>query len=123
MKPIKEERRRFTRFGMDAKGHLLQGTNHWSFHLIDVCLKGALISIPGQFNPEIGESCRVEFTLPGSGIVISMEGCIAHREGHHIGFRCEMIDVDSLSHLKRLVEMNLGDQKILERELAQLIQV
>ena len=30
------------------------------------------------------------------------------------------IDLDSITHLRRLVELNLGDEKLLERELSHL---
>ncbi len=36
-------------------------------------------------------------------------------------FRCEHIDIDSITHLKRLIELNLGDEALLHRELAHLI--
>ncbi|MNJ68362.1 hypothetical protein D3C77_646020 [compost metagenome] len=37
-----------------------------------------------------------------------------------LGFSCLNIDVESASHLRRLVEFNLGDERLLERELAAL---
>jgi hypothetical protein len=37
-----------------------------------------------------------------------------------LGFVCQYIDLDSISHLRRLVELNLGDGSLLERELAAL---
>ena len=42
------------------------------------------------------------------------------QDGELIGFVCRHIDVDSISHLRRLVELNLGDEALLERELAAL---
>ena len=44
-----------------------------------------------------------------------------HVEGHHVGLRCESIDLDSITHLRRLVEMNSGDSTILDREFASLV--
>ena len=40
--------------------------------------------------------------------------------GDLVGMVCRHIDVDSISHLRRLVELNLGDEALLERELAAL---
>jgi hypothetical protein len=34
---------------------------------------------------------------------------------------CKEIDLDSISHLRRLIELNLGDQEELERELGALL--
>ena len=45
---------------------------------------------------------------------------IAHRENDELGLNCKDIDVDSITHLRRLVELNLGDPELLERELSAL---
>ncbi|MBC7183294.1 MAG: PilZ domain-containing protein, partial [Marinobacter sp.] len=54
-----------------------------------------------------------------AGIVMAVE--LRHIEPHRLGFKCQYIDLDSATHLKRLVELNLGDQALLEREFAHLI--
>ena len=38
-----------------------------------------------------------------------------------IGFHCQLIDLDSITHLKRLVELNLADEGLLHRELSALL--
>ena len=53
--------------------------------------------------------------------VIRMEGEIAHRDGTQVGMRCTGIDLDSIAHLRRLVELNLGDEELLHRELSALV--
>jgi hypothetical protein len=45
---------------------------------------------------------------------------VAHQENDEMGLNCKDIDVDSITHLRRLVELNLGDPKLLERELSAL---
>ena len=44
----------------------------------------------------------------------------AHVMPHRIGFEWQKIDLDSFAELKRLVELNLGDPAILNRELSAL---
>jgi len=39
---------------------------------------------------------------------------------YRIGFRWDRIDLDSFAQLKRLVELNLGDPDLLNRELSAL---
>jgi hypothetical protein len=46
-----------------------------------------------------------------------------HDDNHQLGFVCQHIGLESISHLKRLVELNLADQEELDRELAALIEV
>jgi hypothetical protein len=50
-----------------------------------------------------------------------MQGVITHVEGLYIGLACRNIDLDSVTHLRRLVELNLGDVALLERELSALV--
>jgi hypothetical protein len=43
-----------------------------------------------------------------------------HSDEGQVGFECEFIDLDSISNLRRLVELNLGDSMLLERQLGSL---
>ena len=52
---------------------------------------------------------------------ISMETRVAHEQGRYIGLLCLAIDLDSITHLRRLVELNLCDPNLLEREVSVLI--
>ena len=70
--------------------------------------------------------CLVKLPLgnPGGGagdIVIAMAGELAHVEGSHAGVLCRSIDIESITHLRRLIEVNLGDPTASERELKALI--
>lgn len=49
-----------------------------------------------------------------------MEGQVAQRQSRRLGFQCNRIDLESMSQLKRLVELNLGNEALLERELTEL---
>ena len=46
---------------------------------------------------------------------------LAHCHGRLAGLVCTSIDLDSITHLRRLVELNLGDPDLLDRELSALI--
>jgi len=95
-------------------------TASWESSAIDVSLKGALIELPDNWKAEIGEKGHLHIQLGEQDISIEMEVSVAHLEGEHIGFHCDFIDIDSITHLRRLVELNLGDTALLERELANL---
>ncbi|MCY1558615.1 hypothetical protein D9M68_955670 [compost metagenome] len=56
----------------------------------------------------------------GAGIEVQMEVELTRAEGDQLGFVCRHIDLDSISHLRRLVELNLGDEELLERDLTAL---
>lgn len=95
----------------------------------DLSLKGALLTCPTLegvlSSAKRGEACLLRLVLSGTGdAVVSMDGDIAHVEqisGQlHIGMQCREIDLDSITHLRRLVELNLGDASALDREMAAL---
>lgn len=48
---------------------------------------------------------------------------LTHEAKGQLGFVCTNIDLDSIKHLRRLIELNLGDQEELERELGALLEV
>lgn len=114
-----KEKRRFHRISMDGLARLQCQSSHWSCRLIDISLKGALISKPADWAHQTPENCELEIEL-ATGILIHMQGAIVHGTRNTLGFYCQHIDIDSISHLKRLVELNLGDQQQLERELTEL---
>jgi hypothetical protein len=64
----------------------------------------------------------VDITLDDQGeAVIHMSGEIAHIEGPHIGIVCHQLDLDSATLLRRIVELNLADPDLLERELHAMV--
>ncbi|MBZ0092321.1 MAG: PilZ domain-containing protein [Sulfuricellaceae bacterium] len=88
--------------------------------LADIALKGALVDLASVAELPLGSECRLSLSLGEDSEQIVMEGSIAHREDGLIGIACRHIDVDSLTNLRRLVELNLGNASLLERELSAL---
>jgi hypothetical protein len=114
-----QEQRQFSRIAFDAAARLNSESASWESRVIDVSLKGALLEQPAGWTGSIGD--RYTLTLPlADDVAILMEVAVAHIEDGRVGFHCEHIDVDSITHLRRLVELNLGDPALLERELAHL---
>jgi len=77
--------------------------------------------MPATARARVGEAATLTIRLDAGDSTIKMSGNVAHREGVQVGFRCVEIDIDSIAHLRRLVELNLGDEDLLERELSALI--
>lgn len=116
---MQEEQRRFTRIPFDADAVLSGAGREWRCELIDLSLKGALIREPDGWTGAAGEHYRLMLTLD-EATRIQMDVSVAHRENGHVGLSCRDIDLDSITHLRRLVELNLGDASLLERELMAL---
>ena len=115
------EKRRFHRIEFDAPCELHCLETVWTTEVLDISLKGVLVKRPEGWDVPLNQPCEVIIHLDDheAGIVMAVE--LRHVEPHRLGFKCQYIDLDSATHLKRLVELNLGDQALLEREFAHLI--
>lgn len=122
MKTTKPEaaKRRFQRIPFDAKVDLSCADYHWSSTLVDLSLHGALIEHPEAWEGKIGDHCLLTISLTDSETQIHMKTSIVRIETHHIGLNCLDIDIDSITHLRRFVELNLGDPELLNREFGAL---
>lgn len=116
---MQQEQRRFTRIAFDAAALLLKDGKTWPCTLIDLSLKGALVTQPEGWDGKTGEEYQLNLTLD-EDVCIKMDISISHIEENHVGLYCKDIDLDSITHLRRLVELNLGDANLLERELMAL---
>lgn len=117
---MSDDRRRFSRIPFDAPVSLHQ--EHWQaqVQLIDISLRGLLVAQPDNW-------AQADSTKPVQVIVglsslerIHMEAQPAFAREGLLGLECKHIDLDSISHLKRLIMLNLGDEALAERELAAL---
>ncbi|MEQ7921051.1 PilZ domain-containing protein [Xanthomonas sp. WHRI 1810A] len=117
-----EERRRFKRIKFDARTELTQGPKTWPVTLLDLSLKGLLIEKPSPWLGNPDEVFIVDIHL-NVDTDVQMEVRLAHDDHNHLGFVCEHIGLESVTHLRRLIELNLADHDELERELAALLEV
>lgn len=113
------ERRRFQRIAFDAPTVIAQGERRWTATLQDLSLKGLLIETPAEWDGDPEQPFEALVQL-GDEATVRMETVLARTQEGYLGFVCQHIDLDSISHLRRLVELNLGDEELLERELAAL---
>ena len=117
-----KEKRNFSRVPFDCEETTISaGDSTWQTQLVDICLNGALLIRPPEWNPAIGSECAIQIRLNGDNAMITMlSASVAHCHGDKVGVCSEAIDIDSISHLRRLVELNLGDPELVNRELAEL---
>lgn len=120
--PTENSRRRFSRIAFDSDSTLLAGGQEYPAHLLDLSLNGAMVGAPRAAKSlDVGSPVMLAIQLIGSETEIRMECHVAHRENDQLGLACDHVDLDSAAHLRRLVELNLGDSTLLDRELAGLI--
>lgn len=114
-------RRQFSRIAFHTPADLISGAHHDTVVLIDLSLKGALARLPADHRVRAGENCTLHIPLGGDHAAIRMQATVAHIEGLYVGLACRNLDLDSATHLRRLVELNLGNPALLERELSALV--
>ncbi len=116
------ERRRFFRVVYSTPAQLQQGEQVWSTTLLDLSLQGALLNRPANWTEQNNGLFTLSFTLADSDIEIRMEVESTHLDDQKLGVYCHHIDIDSASHLRRLIELNAGDTELLLREFAHLLE-
>jgi hypothetical protein len=112
------EKRKFTRTDFETGGVIRVGEKSIPFTLIDVSLKGVLTNPERPDHVPVGEPAGIDITLPGSDIVIHADARCVHRELSYLGFRFELIDAESMGHLRRLLELNTGEAEEIGHELS-----
>jgi len=120
-----QQRRHFTRIDFNTEYHLstADSSQQWSGQVVDLSLHGVLIKQPDSFTGKQSDELKLELILSGSDITVQMEARIAHMHDGLVGFECQHIDVESLTHLRRILELNLGDPKLVEREITEMIDI
>lgn len=117
-----ENRRAFQRIFFEAPVAVTDENYSHTAVLADISLNGLLIRITDSWSPQPGQTVMLKIALSGDPeTMISMEGLVAHVENNMVGLKRTHIDMDSISHLRRLVELNLGDSEMLHRELEHLV--
>jgi hypothetical protein len=116
---MKAQRRHFSRVPITADARLRHDGHTTPCTVLDVSLKGALVAFPDAL-VAAGSACELVLRLADDATV-KMRGHVAHAEDDHLGIACDGIDLDSMIHLRRMIELNLGDPALLERELAAMI--
>lgn len=115
-----QEKRTFTRVTFDADAILRQNATEWKTQVVDLSFKGVMIKDKAPLSLHRDKPAEIIIRLDNE-TRISMEVFWVHDDDDHCGFRCSHIDLESMAHLRRLVELNMANQELLEREMSQLI--
>ncbi len=114
------ERRRFHRIDFDARVEIAEGDNNWQAQLLDISLKGVLLTKLGHYQLPVTSTLLLKVILSDQ-TSIAMSAQVVHQTVDQAHLSCVAIDIDSISHLRRLIELNLGDADAAERELSDLL--
>lgn len=110
--------RRFERTDFRVKGFITCGEKEYPVSVINISLKGILVSPDYEACPEFGEKNPLRICLPHSDISIYTEARLMHEENNQYGFRFDSIEADGMIHLRRLLELNISSGDEIEKELS-----
>ena len=116
-----QERRKYSRVAFHALATLIFPDRTFDTVVLDLSLKGALVRLPAGTTAVEQALCKLYVRLNETLEEIVMEARVVHVEGRYAGLLALTMDIDSVTHLRRLVELNLGDPALLDRELSALI--
>lgn len=114
------ERRQFVRIALESEVRLYSGAAMWKTELVDLSFRGVSIKRPADFEPAFSPRYRLDLRL-GAGHWIGLATKLVRDGRLTLAFAIERLDFDSFGELKRLVELNLGNVELLNRELNELV--
>jgi len=115
-----QNRRQFTRVLFSMQAILTMDEHEFVAKIHDISLNGALLYLDSKSLTLTRQLGLLSFKLDNTDTSITMSVAVVHQEGNEIGVQCNGIDIDSVSLLRRLIELNLGDDEQLHKELSQL---
>ncbi len=113
------ERRTYNRIAFNAEILMQCGDVEWSCNLLDISLRGMLVEPPENLDIDITKPCGMALFL-GEGVSIHARVTIIRSDNGNWGLKWLQIDVSSLQHLRRLIELNTSNPAMLMRELSEL---
>ncbi len=116
-----DEKRHFTRIDFDARVIIKRNNLNIDGKLIDISLNGALSKSPDHCKLNVGDACEVTIDMGCEHEPIQYDATVKHIHNNLIGVCCDHIAPESASTLRRIIELNLGDSNLLNRELEAMI--
>ncbi len=102
------EKRRVPRIHFDGAAHLHIDGKILPAELMDLSLKGALVSLHDAAEITSGTACELVLVMEDSDIRIPAEAAVRRVEDGLAGLEFTRIELDAMQHLRRLVELHQG---------------
>ena len=112
------QNRRYRRIPFQAVVSIHSRGQHATGTLLDLALKGALIACPSPLDLSLGEEVKLCITLPDTPIALTFASKLVHVETGHYGFTFLGENLQTLTHLRKLIELNTGDVDATRDELS-----
>ena len=112
------ERRNFQRVPFATEAEINCNEKKFNGDLLDISLQGALIHGHGTIPLEKGNICELLIHLVDSEITMQFDVDLVHREENKLGFKFIGKDTETMIHLRRLLELNIGSSEAIDKEIS-----
>lgn len=110
--------RHFRRIPFKAEVTLGSGQDSWTGELLDVAMKGAMVGTDTALPLSPGAKYSLCISLPGTPISLDFQAELVHSEESCYGFKFISENLETLTHLRKLIELNTGDAETTRSELS-----
>jgi len=114
---MNKEKRYFTRINYDARVIIKCANSSVDGQLIDISLNGALAHSPNTCDLNIGDDCEVTIDMGCKHDPIQYDATVRHIKDKLVGLQCKKITPESAAALQQIIELYLGDDELMHREL------
>ncbi|MEL7325538.1 MAG: PilZ domain-containing protein [Pseudomonadota bacterium] len=114
------ERRRFSRIIYQVPALIEQRNLAMQATIQDLSLYGLLLKVEGAKPLDSLLPVEVGFSFIQSEQMMQFSAGIVSIAGNEIRLKISNIDIESISQLKRFIELNVGNNELLNRELEYL---
>jgi len=111
------EKRLFQRIRFAVSTEVEINGIRYETRLVDISLKGALLEFSHDDVLDKGLPCHLIVHLDMSDVTLSFTGVVAHSHDNLTGIKFITIDIDTMMHLRSLLELNSGDPDLVRSEL------
>ena len=112
------DQRHYQRIGFRTEASIMTAETTYSCRLVDLALQGALFQCDQDSPLTIGQKVRLHIYLPETDISLNFTAELIHKHERFCGFLFLTEDVETLVHLRRLLELNIGDNEKTDQEFA-----
>ncbi|OBS10467.1 hypothetical protein Thpro_020183 [Acidihalobacter prosperus] len=97
---------------LKTQGHTVE------VQMLDISLKGALVDLPADVTtPSLESRVVLDLVLGGDIELVATGRVVRVAPPHRLGLLWESMDVDTATHLHRLLVLNLGGEEAFEADL------
>ncbi len=112
-----DDRRYFSRINFTAKSQIESNGKVYEGELLDLSLRGALLCFKNQIPLKKNDQHTLIIYLHSSDIKLIFDAELAHIHRNNLGFKFKNEDIGTMTHLRNLISLNVGDYDKITDEL------